>query len=324
MIQHYLNRRKLIRFLISYLIFIIFFFIIFEFHVGFKDINRIFTREIVLGLIKETFILFLYFFFLFKTTKAIFIRNSKNQSSSFKSLFFKLALNIGLILLFHFVVYLLSIYYRDLEYTTLAYYLAYTIYGLMIYFILYCWAVSIFLLINIKIIKYFLRAEENVQISSYRLISEDLFMFLISYSLVIICMIASYYSFGDYTYQFNILLGSGYLILILLGINFLTFILIIFVSTIKPIKCIFFNIENSEFFSFNSLLSSSGLSLINCLFLFFINGILFFIESSQLIQLVFISGEIFCLCIFIRFFILLLAKIIQLFFSFLTGIRDFK
>ena len=253
---------------------------------------------------------------MFKTIKAIFIRNSQNQSSSYKSLFFKLALNISLILLFHFVVYLLDIS-RDSD-------SGYTIYGLMIYFILYCWAVSFFILINIKIIKYFLRAEENVQISSYRLVSEDLFMFLISYSLVIICMIASYYSFGDYTYQFNILLGSGYLILILLGINFLTFILIISVSTIKPVKYIFFNIENSESFSFISLLSSSGLSLINCLFLFFINGILFFIESSQLIQLVFISGEIFCLCIFIRFFILLLAKIIQLSFSFLTGIRDFK
>lgn len=249
-----------------------------------------------------TFILFLYFFFLFKTTKTIFIRNSKNQLSSFKSLFFKLALNIGLILLFHFVVYLLGID-RDL---------AYTIYGLMIYFILYCWAVSFFILINIKIIKYFLRAEKNVQISSYRLVSEDLFMFLTSYSLVIICMIGFYYSIGDYTYQFKLLLGIGKLNLILLGINFLTFILIISVSTIKPVKYIFFNIENSESFSFISLLSSSGLSLINCLFLFFINGILFFIESSQLIQLVFISGEIFCLCIFIRFFILLLAKIFKL------------
>ena len=314
MIQHYLNRRKLIRFLINYLIFTIVFFIILELPSGFRDINEFFTRESVLGLMEITFILFLYFFFLFKTTKTIFIRNNKNQSSSFKSLFFKLALNIGLILLFHFVVYLLGID-RDL---------AYTIYGLMIYFILYCWAVSFFILINIKIIKYFLRAEKNVQISSYRLVSEDLFMFLTSYSLVIICMIGFYYSIGDYTYQFKLLLGIGKLNLILLGINFLTFILIISVSTIKPVKYIFFNIENSESFSFISLLSSSGLSLINCLFLFFINGILFFIESSQLIQLVFISGEIFCLCIFIRFFILLLAKIIQLSFSFLTGIRDFK
>lgn len=314
MIQHYLNRRKLIRFLINYLIFTIVFFIILELPSGFRDINEFFTRESVLGLMEITFILFLYFFFLFKTTKTIFIRNNKNQSSSFKSLFFKLALNIVLILLFHFVVYLLGID-RDL---------AYTIYGLMIYFILYCWAVSFFILINIKIIKYFLRAEKNVQISSYRLVSEDLFMFLTSYSLVIICMIGFYYSIGDYTYQFKLLLGIGKLNLILLGINFLTFILIISVSTIKPVKYIFFNIENSESFSFISLLSSSGLSLINCLFLFFINGILFFIESSQLIQLVFISGEIFCLCIFIRFFILLLAKIIQLSFSFLTGIRDFK
>lgn len=314
MIQHYLNCRKLIRFLINYLIFTIVFFIILELPSGFRDINEFFTRESVLGLMEITFILFLYFFFLFKTTKTIFIRNNKNQSSSFKSLFFKLALNIGLILLFHFVVYLLGID-RDL---------AYTIYGLMIYFILYCWAVSFFILINIKIIKYFLRAEKNVQISSYRLVSEDLFMFLTSYSLVIICMIGFYYSIGDYTYQFKLLLGIGKLNLILLGINFLTFILIISVSTIKPVKYIFFNIENSESFSFISLLSSSGLSLINCLFLFFINGILFFIESSQLIQLVFISGEIFCLCIFIRFFILLLAKIIQLSFSFLTGIRDFK
>ena len=302
MIQHYLNRRKLIRFLINYLIFTIVFFIILELPSGFRDINEFFTRESVLGLMEITFILFLYFFFLFKTTKTIFIRNSKNQSSSFKSLFFKLALNIGLILLFHFVVYLLGID-RDL---------AYTIYGLMIYFILYCWAVSFFILINIKIIKYFLRAEKNVQISSYRLVSEDLFMFLTSYSLVIICMIGYYYSIGDYTYQFKLLIGIGKLNLLLLGINFLTFILIIFVSTIKPVKYIFFNIENSESFSFNSLLSSSGLSLINCLFLFFINGILFFIESSQLIQLVFISGEIFCLCIFIRFFILLLAKIFKL------------
>lgn len=314
MIQHYLNLRKLIRFLINYLIFTIVFFIILELPRGFRDINEFFTRESVLGLMEITFILFLYFFFLFKTTKTIFIHNSKNQSSSFKSLFFKLALNIGLILLFHFVVYLLGID-RDL---------AYTIYGLMIYFILYCWAVSFFILINIKIIKYFLRAEKNVQISSYRLVSEDLFMFLTSYSLVIICMIGFYHSIGDYTYQFKLLLGIGKLKLILLGINFLTFILIISVSTIKPVKYIFFNIENSESFSFISLLSSSGLSLINCLFLFFINGILFFIESSQLIQLVFISGEIFCLCIFIRFFILLLAKIIQLSFSFLTGIRDFK
>lgn len=314
MIQHYLNRRKLIRFLINYLIFTIVFFIILQLLTGFRDINEFFTRESVLALMEITFILFLYFFFLFKTTKTIFIRNSKNQLSSFKSLFFKLALNIGLILLFHFVVYLLGID-RDL---------AYTIYGLMIYFILYCWAVSFFILINIKIIKYFLRAEKNVQISSYRLVSEDLFMFLTSYSLVIICMIGFYYSIGDYTYQFKLLLGIGKLNLILLGINFLTFILIISVSTIKPVKYIFFNIENSESFSFISLLSSSGLSLINCLFLFFINGILFFIESSQLIQLVFISGEIFCLCIFIRFFILLLAKIIQLSFSFLTGIRDFK
>ena len=314
MIQHYLNLRKLIRFLINYLIFTIVFFIILELPRGFRDINEFFTRESVLGLMEITFILFLYLFFLFKTTKTISIRNSKNQSSSFKSLFFKLALNIGLILLFHFVVYLLGID-RDL---------AYTIYGLMIYFILYCWAVSFFILINIKIIKYFLRAEKNVQISSYRLVSEDLFMFLTSYSLVIICIIGFYYSIGDYTYQFKLLLGIGKLNLILLGINFLTFILIISVSTIKPVKYIFFNIENSESFSFISLLSSSGLSLINCLFLFFINGILFFIESSQLIQLVFISGEIFCLCIFIRFFILLLAKIIQLSFSFLTGIRDFK
>lgn len=132
-------------------------------------------------------------------------------------------------MLFHFVVYLLGID-EDLRYT---------IYGLVIYFILYCWAVSFFILINIKIIKYFLWAEKSVQISSYRLVSEDLFMFLTSYSLVIICMIGYYYSIGDYTYQFNILLGSGYLILILLGINFLTFILIIFVSTIKPVKCIF-------------------------------------------------------------------------------------
>lgn len=302
MIQHYLNRRKLIRFLINYLIFTIFFFIILQLLTGFRDINEFFTRESVLALMEITFILFLYFFFLFKTTKTIFIRNSKNQLSSFKSLFFKLALNIGLILLFHFVVYLLGID-RDL---------AYTIYGLMIYFILYCWAVSFFILINIKIIKYFLRAEKNVQISSYRLVSEDLFMFLTSYSLVIICMIGFYYSIGDYTYQFKLLLGIGKLNLILLGINFLTFILIISVSTIKPVKYIFFNIENSESFSFISLLSSSGLSLINCLFLFFINGILFFIESSQLIQLVFISGEIFCLCIFIRFFILLLAKIFKL------------
>ena len=302
MIQHYLNRRKLIRFLINYLIFTIVFFIILQLLTGFRDINEFFTRESVLALMEITFILFLYFFFLFKTTKTIFIRNSKNQLSSFKSLFFKLALNIGLILLFHFVVYLLGID-RDL---------AYTIYGLMIYFILYCWAVSFFILINIKIIKYFLRAEKNVQISSYRLVSEDLFMFLTSYSLVIICMIGFYYSIGDYTYQFKLLLGIGKLNLILLGINFLTFILIISVSTIKPVKYIFFNIENSESFSFISLLSSSGISLINCLFLFFINGILFFIESSQLIQLVFISGEIFCLCIFIRFFILLFAKIFKL------------
>ncbi|PIT45691.1 hypothetical protein BHC45_04900 [Snodgrassella alvi] len=292
----------MIRFLINYLIFTIVFFIILQLLTGFRDINEFFTRESVLALMEITFILFLYFFFLFKTTKTIFIRNSKNQLSSFKSLFFKLALNIGLILLFHFVVYLLGID-RDL---------AYTIYGLMIYFILYCWAVSFFILINIKIIKYFLRAEKNVQISSYRLVSEDLFMFLTSYSLVIICMIGFYYSIGDYTYQFKLLLGIGKLNLILLGINFLTFILIISVSTIKPVKYIFFNIENSESFSFISLLSSSGLSLINCLFLFFINGILFFIESSQLIQLVFISGEIFCLCIFIRFFILLLAKIFKL------------
>ena len=271
MIQHYLNLRKLIRFLINYLIFTIVFFIILELPRGFRDINEFFTRESVLGLMEITFILFLYFFFLFKTTKTIFIRNSKNQSSSFKSLFFKLALNIGLILLFHFVVYLLGID-KDLAYTIY--------YGLMIYFILYCWAVSFFILINIKIIKYFLRAEKNVQISSYRLVSEDLFMFLTSYSLVIICMIGFYYSIGDYTYQFKLLLGIGKLNLILLGINFLTFILIISVSTIKPVKYIFFNIENSESFSFISLLSSSGLSLINCLFLFFINGILFFIESS--------------------------------------------
>lgn len=302
MIQHYLNRRKLIRFLINYLIFTIVFFVIHELPMGFRDINEFFTRESVLALMEITFILFLYFFFLFKTTKTIFICNSKNQSSSFKSLFFKLALNIGLILLFHFIVYLLGID-EDLRYT---------IYGLMIYFILYCWAVSFFILINIKIIKYFLRAEKNVQISSYRLVSEDLFMFLTSYSLVIICMIGYYYSIGDYTYQFKLLIGIGKLNLLLLGINFLTFILIIFVSTIKPVKYIFFNTENSESFSFNSLLSSSGLSLISCLFLFFIKGILFFIESSKLIQLVIISGEIFCLCIFIRFFILLLAKIFKL------------
>ena len=48
-------------------------------------------------------------------------------------------------------------------------------------------------------------------------------------------MISSYYSFGDYTYQFNILLGIGQLNLILLGINFLT----ISVSNIKPVKYIF-------------------------------------------------------------------------------------
>ena len=62
--------------------------------------------------------------------KAIFIRNSQNQSSSYKSLFFKLELNISLILLFHFIVYLLDIS-RDSD-------SGYTIYGLMIYFILYC------------------------------------------------------------------------------------------------------------------------------------------------------------------------------------------
>jgi len=66
--------------------------------------------------------------------KAIFIRNCQNQSSSYESLFFKLALNISLILLFHFVFYLLDIS-RDSD-------SGYTIYGLMIYFILYCWAVS--------------------------------------------------------------------------------------------------------------------------------------------------------------------------------------
>lgn len=64
-------------------------------------------------------------------------------------------------------------------------------------------------------------------------------MFLISYSLVIICLIGYYYSIGYYTYQSHLLLGIGQLNLILLGINFLIFILIISVSNIKPVKYIF-------------------------------------------------------------------------------------
>ena len=77
MIQHYLNRRKLIRFLINYLIFTIVFFVILEFPMGFRDINEFFTLESVLALMEITFILFLYFFFCSKRLKLFSFATAK-------------------------------------------------------------------------------------------------------------------------------------------------------------------------------------------------------------------------------------------------------